>query len=102
MTEVTEPDDTLWVELRTAEPDDRIALAYLLRAAAGSTARDFVMSEQDERTITHLTGFWVLIRAAGSGLFAYLALPAFSKERSAILLRGAEVLGVKTDWPGWA
>jgi hypothetical protein len=102
MCDVEAEPDTLWIELRTAQPDDRVMLAQLLRKASGETSRDWVMSDQDERDAAHLTGLWHLLKAARTDFLAYLSLPAFSPERSAILLRGARALNIDTPWKGWA
>jgi hypothetical protein len=102
------PEDDLLHELRTrrglaaAPPDDRIALARLLREASLTSARDWVMSEQDERDAAHVAGLVRLLRAARGSLFAYADWPPFSWARSRVLLRGAAALGIETSWTGWA
>lgn len=94
-------DDELWGERRYGPETDRIGYARLLRSAAGSTARDWVMSDQPDRDAIHLRGLLALIWAAGVRLFAYFDLPAFSPARAQVLLAGADRMGLATDWAGW-
>jgi hypothetical protein len=82
------------------EPD-WIAYARLLREAARCTAADWVMAEQDVRRAVHDAGRLALVKAADLTPYAYGELPEFSRERSDVLLKGAAVLGVATDWRGW-
>jgi hypothetical protein len=89
-------------ELRDGQGDnDRVLFARLLREASGTSAGDWVMSEQDSRDAAHVLGLVRLVAAARARLFAYVDLPARSRERSAILLRGAARLSIATEWKGW-
>lgn len=80
---------------------NRTQYAKLLREAAGVTARDWVMSEANERRKIHNRGRIQLVHAAGMSMAAWRALPALSRARSRVLLRGAKKLGIATDWKGW-
>jgi hypothetical protein len=93
--------DELWQERRYGPETDRIGYARLLRSAAGSSARDWVMSDQPDRDAIHVRGLLALIWAAGCRLFAYFDLPAFSPARAKVLLAGADRMGIGTDWEGW-
>lgn len=94
--------DDLLHELHDEHGDsDRVLFARLLRYAAGVGTADWVMSEPDEQLAAHITGLMRLLRAAGGGLFRYVDLPPRSRERSAILLKGAARLGIETPWVGW-
>lgn len=79
----------------------RTHYAKLLREAAGSTARDWVMSEPDERRSIHDRGRIRLVHAAGLPMALWRALPPLSRARSRVLLRGARKLGIITEWKGW-
>jgi hypothetical protein len=79
----------------------KAAYARLLREAAGVSVADWVMSEQQRREVIHDQGRAALVHAAGWDVAAYSDLPKVSKARSDVLLRGAEVLDIATDWKGW-
>lgn len=94
--------DDLLHELHDEYRDsDRVLFARLLRYAAGVSTADWVMSEPDEQQAAHVAGLMKLLKAAGGCLFRYVDLPPRSRERSAILLRGAARLGIETPWVGW-
>jgi hypothetical protein len=94
-------DDELWRELRTGPSDDRVEFAQLLRKASGMSAADWVMCESRERTAAWLAGLVRLVRAARASVFAYFDAPLWSRERSDVLLAGAQSLGIATGWRGW-
>lgn len=85
-----------------ADPVQRVMYARLLREAARCPVVQWVMSEWEERRAILNAGLRRLLRAAGVRLANWCQLPPFSKARSDILLRGAEALGIATEWPGWA
>jgi hypothetical protein len=94
-------DDELFQERRYGPTEDRIEYARLLRAAAGASAGDWVMSEQSERDDIHVRGLLALIWATGCRMFAYFDMPPFSPQRAEVLLTGAGKLGIPTNWKGW-
>jgi hypothetical protein len=82
-------------------PEQWIAYARLLREAAEVSAGNWVFADAAGRRAIHALGRVALVKAADLSLVAYMALPEFSRERSDVLLKGAAVLGVATDWRGW-
>lgn len=80
---------------------NRIYYAKLLREAAGATARDWVMSVPSVRRKIHNRGRMRLVHAGGMTMAEWRALPALSRARSRVLLRGARKLGIPTEWKGW-
>lgn len=80
----------------------RTQLARLLREAAGWTARDWIAQEAEGREEVHWLGLFRLIKAGGVPVTRWWQqMEPNSPERAAVLLAGAEVLGIETDWPGW-
>lgn len=82
------------------DANGRVSLARLMREAAGVSAADWVFSDGEVREEIHERGTRALVEAAGWSLADWEAL--HSKERSGVLLSGAEKLGIETDWRGWA
>jgi hypothetical protein len=83
--------------------EERIRLAVLLRSAAGCTARDWVMAEEEGRSVIHLSGLVRLVEAAGFTLADWRRLFEVSRRRAAeLLLAGARLLSIPTDWHGLA
>lgn len=80
---------------------ERVEYGVLLREASGKTAGDWIFSEEPGRRQIHQNGLMRLIWAAGLSLAQYHALRECSKDRSDVLLRGAEKLGIATVWHGW-
>lgn len=77
------------------------AYARLLCDAAGTTPEQFAALGTEGREYVLARGRGALLRAAGVTRRAWRDMPAASAERSAVLLRGAEKLGIETRWGGW-
>lgn len=92
----------VWGDQMADEATGRIQLAALLREAAGVSSADWVMSDAEVRQEIHERGARELVEAAGHDMAAWEELPPLSPKRSAVLLRGARVLGIATEWEGWA
>jgi hypothetical protein len=78
-----------------------VRYANLLRSAYGITAQQYEALDFEAREHALNRGRLDLVAAAGVTRRAYEAMPRNSKPRSDVLLRGAAVLGIVTDWPGW-
>jgi hypothetical protein len=84
------------------EAAEKIAFARLRREAAGVSAGDWLFSDEEVREEIHERGMRALVEAAGWDLAKWEALAEYSKERSDVLLSGAEQLGIETGWGGWS
>ena len=73
----------------------------LLRVACGIDPVQWEYQDQAGREYVLAQGRMALVRASGIRRKTWNALPARSRARSDILLRGAEVLGIDTAWTGW-
>jgi hypothetical protein len=80
------------------ERAEHAAFFRLLRQAAGVTARDWVMAEDDERIRIHRRGLWRLVWAAGWRVPLWRKLAGYA--RAAVLMIGARALGITHDWTG--
>lgn len=80
---------------------ERVRLARLMREAAGVSAANWVFSDEEVRGEIHDRGTRALVHAADWDLTEWEALAENSKARSDVLLRGAEKLGIATEWGGW-
>jgi hypothetical protein len=76
--------------------------ARLLRTAAGIDPMQWEVLDYPGREYVLSQGRLALVRASGVSRKTWNALPPRSLARAAILLRGAEVLRIDTDWRGWA
>jgi hypothetical protein len=78
------------------------ALTQLLRDAAGIAPEQWEVLDASDREYVLMRGRRALVRAARVSAAAWGALPRRSPECAAVLLRGARVLHIETDWAGWA
>jgi hypothetical protein len=60
-----------------------------------------VFSDEEVRGEIHERGTRVLVQAAGCDFTEWEALAEDSKDRSDVLLSGAEKLNIETEWGGW-
>jgi len=79
-----------------------VAYAHLLRDAAGTSPVQYSALDVEGREYVQAQGRRALLRAARVTRKAWDAMPAYGTERAGALLKGAAVLGVETDWAGWA
>jgi hypothetical protein len=79
-----------------------VAYMNLLRTAAGTDPSQWEVLDTSGREYVLGQGRALLLKAAGVSRKAWDALPARGGQRSAVLLKGAERLGIDTDWCGWA
>jgi hypothetical protein len=74
----------------------------LLRTAAGIDSMQWEKLDHPGREYALAKGRMALLRAAKVSRRAWNAMPAYSDQRSAVMLKGAEALGIDTRWAGWA
>jgi hypothetical protein len=83
-------------------PHDTDEYTRLLRVAAGIDSRQWDQLDYPGREYVLAQGRIALVRAAKVSRKTWNALPARSRARSDILLKGAAALRIDTDWQGWA
>jgi hypothetical protein len=81
--------------------DDNAEYARLLRTAAGIDPTQWEKLDYPGREYVLAQGRVALVRAAKVSRKTWNALPPRSRARSDILLKGAAVLRIDTDWQGW-
>jgi hypothetical protein len=85
----------------TAQLEAQAEYARLLRTAAGIDPMQWEVLDYPGREYVLAQGRLALVRASGVSRKTWNALPPRSLARATILLRGAEVLRIDTDWRGW-